>query len=182
MIEMVVFALALSIDAFAIALCIGMCANKNNNKLKVKVAATFGFFQGFMCLIGFYFTYSFKSYIETYDHWIALILLGYLGINMIRSGMNNESEELDLSTNKNILINGVATSIDALAVGITLAALSKPILEYALVIGVVTFILSYLGTQIGSKLPSVMSKYSLYIGGVILIIIGIKIFAEHTLI
>lgn len=181
MVEILLIGLGLSMDALAVSISIGIykCGNDNDNT-RLRVASTFGFFQAFMTIAGFFLAFSFRQYIENIDHWIALILLGYLGFNMLRAAYKNEVDDFDPTSNSALLINGIATSIDALVIGITLATLNKDILSYALVIGVTTFVLSYLGVKLGVKLGNKLSRYSLVVGGLILILIGAKVFVEHT--
>ncbi|MEG0283357.1 MAG: manganese efflux pump MntP family protein [Erysipelotrichales bacterium] len=180
MLEIFLIAIGLSMDAVAVALSIGCYTCSTSRKLHLKVGLTFGFFQAVMPLVGFLLAYSFRSYIESLDHWLALILLSYLGFNMLWAGYKNNIELFDPTTNKALIVNGIATSIDALVIGIMVASLNGPILTYMIIIGLTTFILSYIGIKAGCGVGIRYSKYSLYIGGVILILMGIKIFLEHT--
>lgn len=181
MIEIFILALAVSMDALAVSISIGMykCSECQDN-IRLKVASTFGFFQAFMTIAGFYLAFSFRSHIENIDHWVALILLSYIGFNMLKAAYKNEVDDFDPTSNSALLINGVATSIDALIIGVTLATLNKDVFSNAIVIGLATFILSYLGVKLGVKLGAKLSRYALVVGGLVLIAIGVKTFIEHT--
>lgn len=182
MLEMLMLGLGVSMDALAVSISIGVYKCKEcHDNTKIRVASTFGFFQAFMTVAGFFLAFSFRKYIEGIDHWIALLLLGYIGFSMLKSAYKNEVDDFDPTSNSALLINGIATSVDALVIGITLATLNKDITSYALVIGATTFILSYFGVKLGVKLGTKLSRYSLIAGGAILILIGIKIFIEHTM-
>lgn len=193
LIELFILSLALSMDAFAVAICKGLSIRKASFKECIKVGLYFGGFQGGMPLIGFILGVQFKDYINTIDHWIALILLSFIGINMIRESMqkdNNceienlselaiEKEEVNHLGLKSMVILAIATSIDALAVGVTFAFLEVNIITAVLFIGIVTFILSAIGVKIGNLFGTKYKSKAEFTGGVILILIGIKILFEH---
>lgn len=184
-------ALALSMDAFAVSVTKGMTIKHLTKSLGIKIALFFGIFQGGMPLLGWVMGIGFEKYIKSIDHWIALILLSYLGYKMIKGFIDERKEanevdtllaatsEEELST-KDILVLSVATSIDALAVGISFAFLSINIVEVSIAIGVITFIMCLFGVFIGKKIGNVFNGYAELIGGIILIGIGINIFNEHT--
>jgi hypothetical protein len=183
--EVLMVAVGLSMDAFAVAVCKGMCFSKITAKNTLIVGAYFGFFQALMPVIGYFLGTAFSSYIERYDHIIAFILLAFIGGKMIYEALKDELQE-----NKNgslkigeMLLLSIATSIDALAVGVTLAFLkdgSANIFVSALIIGVVTFALSSLGVIIGKKFGERLQRKAELFGGLILIIIGAKILIEHS--
>lgn len=190
--------IGLSMDAFAVALAKGMNLRKNLTKNAMKIAIFFGVFQGIMPLIGWWAGRYFESYIKSFDHWIAFILLGIIGGKMIYEsvkGKNEEDikcdeikEEVSVDTNieekeelnnKNLIILAIATSIDALAVGVSFAFLSVNIAPAITIIGLITFILCMIAVLIGKKIGGLLQKYAEIIGGVILILIGTKILIEH---
>lgn len=169
---------ALSMDAFAVSLSKGMNFKKFNYKIGLKISLMFGLFQGLMPLIGWLFGIGFSDYIKSIDHWIALILLGFIGFQMI---FDKDDEDNSLTiTNKDILILSIATSIDALAVGVSFAFLEVPIMPVVSSIGFITFLVCLIGVFIGSKIGSYFGKVAQLIGGILLILIGFNIFNEHT--
>ncbi len=179
-------AVGLAMDAFSVAVTDGIILNKTL-KLRnaVKIALFFGIFQFIMPCIGWGLGINFKVYIERFDHWIALILLGFIGGKMLYEGIRNGNAEEETVSDKNPLDNkvltmlAVATSIDALAVGVTLAASDFPILTAASVIGVVAFVLSTVGVYIGNKFGDLFGNKADIVGGLVLVGIGIKILVEH---
>lgn len=181
-IELILVGLGLSMDAFAVAVCKGLNMKKINGKHALMIALTFGFFQGFMPFLGFLLGTSFEQYITSIDHWVAFILLGFIGLNMIKESFDKEEvcvaceNALDL---KELLMMGIATSIDALAVGITFAFLKVNIFQAVLCIGIITFILSLIGVAIGNMFGSRFKNKAEFLGGCILILIGLKILLEH---
>ena len=190
--------IGLSMDAFAVALAKGMNLRKNLTKNAMKIAIFFGVFQGVMPLIGWWAGRYFESYIKSFDHWIAFILLGIIGGKMIYESVKGENEddikcdeikeEVSVDTNieeneelnnKNLIILAIATSIDALAVGVSFAFLSVNIAPAITIIGLITFTLCIIAVLIGKKIGGLLQKYAEIIGGVILILIGTKILIEH---
>lgn len=174
-------------DAFSVAVTDGIILK---NKLKfanaLKIGLFFGVFQAIMPCIGYLLGFKFKAYIESIDHWIALILLGFIGGKMLYEGIRSADETEDIKTEQNPLDNkvltvlAVATSIDALAVGITLATLSGlPIYFSASVIGIIAFVISVVGVYIGSKFGNLLGNKADIIGGLVLVGIGVKILIEH---
>lgn len=179
----------LSMDAFAISLTKGFCIRRDIIKKSFIISLFFGLFQGIMPLLGWLCGIYFESYIKSIDHWIAFLLLGYLGCKMIyESVKNKENEELECSLEddkldlKELTVLSVATSIDALAVGISFAFLSINIIQASLIISITTFIICFLGVSFGKVIGNYIQKYSEILGGIILIGIGIKILIEHLFI
>ena len=172
---------ALSMDAFAVSVTKGMTLKKINLSIATKIAFLFGLFQEVMPLIGWLFGMNFELYIRSIDHWIAVFLLSFLGIKMIIEAIKNDDN--DNSTyldNKELIILSIATSIDALAVGVTFAFLNIDIIPICVSIGVITFLVCFIGVLIGKKIGSVFKNYAQIIGGIILILIGLNILNEHT--
>lgn len=179
--EIFLIGVGLSMDAFAVALCKGLNMKKVNYWHTVVIAVFFGGFQAIMPLFGWFLGKQFESYIVSVDHWIAFALLLYIGGKMIaESGKNDEEEtegdKLDL---KELTIMAIATSIDALAVGITLAFLRVSIFSSITIIGITTFCLSIVGVMIGNRFGMKFKSKAEIAGGVILILIGLKILLEH---
>ncbi len=173
--------ISLSMDAFAVSIAKGMSVKNNRFSCALSLAFWFGLFQAIMPLIGWLGGTLFESMITSIDHWIAFLLLGFIGINMIHESFKQEEEE-ENSCNlalTHILLLALATSIDALAVGITFAFLKVNIFSSILIIGVTTFILSFIAVYLGSKLGDVLKKYAGLFGGIILLLIGTKILIEH---
>lgn len=190
--------IGLSMDAFAVALAKGMNLKKDLLKNAVKIALFFGLFQAVMPLLGWWAGRYFESYIKSFDHWIAFILLGIIGGKMIYESFNGEKEDENLNdeieeevsitevyeekdelNNKNLIILAIATSIDALAVGVSFAFLSVNIVPAITIIGLTTFVLCIVAVLVGKKLGNLLQRYAEIIGGVILILIGTKILIEH---
>ena len=182
---------ALSMDAFAVSITKGMTIKNLKKSTALKMALAFGLFQGGMPLLGWILGISFKNYIEAIDHWIAFILLGFIGFNMIKGFFEDKKEEeselefsataddVDLS-NKEIIMLAIATSIDALAVGISFAFLSVDIVPAASIICIITFLVCAVGVFVGNKVGDIFNGYAELIGGIILILIGFNILNEHT--
>lgn len=177
--------IGLSMDAFAVSVTNGMCSGKLKFRQAVADGLTFGFFQALMPLIGLFFGLYFMKYIEAADHWIAFILLAGIGINMIRGALKKDEEEecaRNPYTVKNLLVQGIATSIDALAVGVGLSATMSGYGEALFtvgVIGVCTFLISTAGVYIGKMFGGMLKEKAEIFGGLILIGIGAKILIEH---
>lgn len=180
--ELFLLAVGLSMDAFAVSICKGLSMKKATLKAQAVCGAWFGGFQALMPLIGFFLGTLFAGAIEAVDHWVAFALLGIIGFNMLREAFSKEEEETadaDLSF-KAMLVMAVATSIDALAVGISLAMAGDVNIWVAvLLIGVTTFLLSAVGVKIGNVFGSRFEKKAQAAGGIILIFLGIKILLEH---
>lgn len=166
-------------DAFAVAVCKGLSIKKLKVRQAALVGLYFGLFQALMPIIGYLLGYRFESFITSIDHWIAFVLLGIIGVNMIRESFHEDEEMSDDLGFKTMLMLAVATSIDALAVGITFAFLSVQILPAASLIGVTTFLISCAGVYIGHAFGSALRSKAELAGGVILTLIGLKILLEH---
>lgn len=179
-IEIFFISIGLAMDAFAVAICKGLAIKKLEWKNAFVIGLYFGFFQAMMPILGYFLGIKFQDKIVNIDHWIAFVLLFAIGINMIKEAISSKDEEKndDISF-KNMIILSVATSIDALAIGITLAFLNCNILKSAICIGIITLILSTLGVKIGNKFGSKYENKAEVMGGIILIILGIKILIEH---
>ena len=176
----VVIAVGLAMDAFAVAICKGLSMKKMSWKKGLIVGGYFGFFQGLMPLIGYLLGVGFQDKVTGVDHWIAFILLGTIGINMIKEALSKEEECKNDNVNfKEMVVLAIATSIDALAVGITMAFLEVNIITAVLAIGIITFIISVIGVKIGNIFGDKYEKKAEFIGGVILILMGLKILLEH---
>lgn len=179
-IELFIIALGLSMDAFAVSVCKGLSLKKINWKSIVTVALYFGIFQGLMPLIGYFLGVSFEGFITSVDHWIAFILLTLIGINMIRESRTCDVNALDDSLSfKNMIVLAIATSIDALAIGITFAFLHVNIVLSSLMIGIITFIVSAIGVGLGNKFGMKYKSKAEVFGGIVLILMGLKILLEH---
>lgn len=182
--SLVLLGIGLSMDAFAVSIAKGMTMKKHEVlKYALLLGFFFGIFQAGMPLIGWWFGSYFQTLISSIDHWIAFILLGFIGFHMIKEALDSKDEEEDTKqlTLKLIIILAVATSIDALAVGISFAFLKVDILLAVVIIGLSTFFLSFLAVYIGNKLGGLLEKYAGILGGAILIFIGLKILLEHLL-
>lgn len=178
--ELLLLAVALSMDAFAVSVCKGLATKRPEVKNMIKAGLWFGGFQALMPLVGYFFGTAFEKYIEKLDHWLAFALLTFIGIKMIKEAFENEEDNDDFSF-KTMLVMALATSVDALAVGIAFAAVKPVISVYGAVgiIGIVTFLLSFIGVVVGNKFGKKYKFKAEITGGVILIIIGLKILLEH---
>ena len=174
-------AVGLSMDAFAVAVCKGLALKKINLRHAVIVGLWFGGFQTLMPMIGYYLAASFRDAITAYAHWIAFGLLVLIGGNMIREAIfEKEETETDAALSfRSMLLLAIATSIDALAVGVTFAFLDVNIWTSVLLIGVTTFVLSMIGVKCGSLFGAKYERKAEILGGVILILLGIKTLLEH---
>lgn len=180
-VELFILAVGLSMDAFAVSICKGLAMEKCNFRKAAICGIWFGGFQALMPLIGYLVGYQFKDYITSIDHWIAFVLLVLIGANMIKESFSKEEEETDNSLGvKTMFLMAVATSIDALAVGVTFAFLPNTnIIAAVLFIGVVTFLLSTVGAKLGNIFGSRYKSKAEFAGGLILVLLGIKILLEH---
>lgn len=173
-------AIALSMDAFSVSICKGLTTKKFSIKIAISCGLWFGFFQALMPVIGYFLGIQFESLITSIDHWIAFGLLFLIGANMIREAFGDEDDKNSSKNDiKTMFLLAIATSIDALAIGVTFAFLQVNIWTAILIIGVTTFIFSFVGVAIGNFFGSKYSKPASIIGGVILILIGTKILLEH---
>ena len=183
-IEIILIAVGLAMDAFAVAIACSITLRCLSFRSVFRVAFFFGLFQGLMPIIGWSASFLAHSYIAAWDHWLAFGLLTFIGVKAIIEACRKKDDRLtqkDPTRGLSLLIFSVATSIDALAVGISLAAIDVDIVQPAIIIGVVTFILSVVGMLIGKRIGSCFGQKVEIAGGIILIGIGIKILVSHTL-
>jgi len=182
-VELVLIAIGLSMDAFAVSLCKGLCMKKVNYRHGLVIALFFGGFQMLMPLIGWLLGKQFESLITPVDHWIAFVLLGYIGGKMIWEATHDREAETCSTEPKldyrELFGLAIATSIDALAVGITFAFLQTPILPAVIEIGGITFALSFVGIIVGCQFGTKLKRKAEIAGGAVLILIGLKILLEH---
>ena len=177
--ELFIIAVGLSMDAFAVSVCKGLSVSKVEKKHMLTAGLYFGGFQALMPLIGYILGSRFQTFIVSIDHWIAFVLLGIIGINMIRES-REDAECLDCSFSfRAMLPLAVATSIDALAVGITFAFLQVNIIPAVSFIGVITFLLSMVGIRLGNIFGAKYKSAAELAGGIVLILMGVKILIEH---
>ena len=174
-------AIGLAMDAFAVSLGIGTTERSTEARARFRLAFHFGLFQCLMPIIGWVAGSTVSRWIAPIDHWVAFALLAYVGVNMIRSGINPEQESYtsDPSRGKTLVVLAVATSIDALAVGLSLAMLEVAIITPSIVIGVITYSLSMVGLFAGNKLGEKFGKRMEVVGGLILIGIGLRVVITH---
>lgn len=179
--EITLISIGLAMDAFAVATCKGLAMKKMSWKKAIIIAMYFGFFQAIMPVIGYCLGVNFQEKIANIDHWIAFILLSAIGINMIKeiTTTDNNDDKNDNVDFKTMIVLAIATSIDALAIGITFAFLKCNIYISAINIGIITFILSLIGVKIGNVFGCKYEKKAQILGGGILILLGIKILLEH---
>lgn len=179
-IDLFLIAAALSMDAFAVAICKGLSVKKAGAGHVLTVGIYFGGFQALMPLVGFLLGFKFEKFIVSVDHWIAFVLLAVIGGNMIKEALGGEDDEVNDSFSfKTMLPLAVATSIDALAVGISFAFLGVDIVTAALLIGVTTFVISGAGVVVGNIFGAKYKAKAELAGGIVLILIGLKILLEH---
>ncbi len=180
LIEFFLIAVGLSMDAFAVSVCKGLAMPKCTFKKAAIVGLWFGGFQALMPAIGYVLGAQFQETIASIDHWIAFVLLALIGGNMIHEALDNDEEEADASLDvKTMFLLAVATSIDALAIGITFAFLKVNIIPAVCFIGIVTFIISFAGVKIGNVFGARYKNKAEIVGGIILILLGLKILLEH---
>jgi putative Mn2+ efflux pump MntP len=181
-IELIIIAVALAMDAFAVAVATGVALKAVSPRQTFRLAWHFGLFQALMPILGWFLGLTVRQYIEAYDHWIAFALLGYIGINMIREAFDEDGgRQGDPTRGMTLVVLSVATSIDALAVGLSLSMLGVSVWWPALVIGVVAAAFTTAGLHLGKTVARAerISRYSELVGGTVLICIGLKILWEH---
>ena len=184
-IELFLLGVGLSMDAFAVSVCKGLGMKKLNKKQALIIGLYFGGFQALMPFVGWLLGSQFQKYITSIDHWIAFILLGFIGGKMMIEAVRewNEEEVVDVMDapidHKNMLVLAVATSIDALTVGITFAFLGTPIVEAITIIGITTMVISIAGVVVGNFFGSRYKSKAEFIGGLILVLLVLKILLEH---
>lgn len=178
--EIILIAIGVSMDAFAVSICKGLASKGKKIKTASLCGVWFGLFQVIMPIIGFFLGRIFAGLIEKYDHWIAFALLLIIGINMIKEAFSKDEENdmVDTSFLK-MLILALATSIDALAIGVTFAVLNVNIWICVTIIGITTFSFSFVGVIIGQKFGEKHKNKAVLAGGIILVLLGIKILIEH---
>ena len=175
----------LAMDAFAVSICKGLSMRKVNKKQCLVIGLFFGGFQALMPFIGWVLGSQFEQYITSIDHWIAFILLGFIGGKMVVEAIREKDEAVEVEKMdppldlKEMFILAIATSIDALAGGITFAFLQVPIVEAISIIGITTFVISVIGVYVGNFFGNRYKKKAELVGGIILILIGLKILLEH---
>ena len=180
-IELLILAIGLSMDAFAVAICKGLAVNKVKPKHMIITGLWFGGFQAFMPFLGYVLGATFEKYVTAVDHFIAFVLLGAIGANMIKEAFSKEEDESSCDFGfKTMFLMAVATSIDALAVGITFALLPDvKIVPAVSFIGIITFALSALGVKLGNVFGVKYKAKAELTGGIILVLLGLKILLEH---
>ena len=184
-IELLLMGVGLAMDAFAVSVCKGLGMKKLNKKQAVVIGLYFGGFQALMPLVGWILGIQFQKYITSIDHWIAFILLGFIGGKMILEAVKewNEEDIVEVKDqpldHRNMFVLAVATSIDALAVGITFAFLDYPIVEAITVIGITTFVISIGGVYVGNFFGNKYEKKAEFVGGLILVLLGVRILLTH---
>lgn len=179
--ELILISIGLAMDAFAVSIGAGLSGYMVNRRAKFRISFHFGLFQFLMPIIGWFGGIYIEPLIKNVDHWIALGLLSFVGIRMIRSGLSDDSEAFsrDPSKGANLIILSIATSIDALAIGLSLAVLRLAIWYPGIMIGVITGGLSLIGISLGKRIGEKRGKRMEVFGGLILIGIGIKILVDH---
>ncbi|MFA5405507.1 MAG: manganese efflux pump MntP family protein [Ignavibacteria bacterium] len=180
-IEILFISVGLAMDAFAVSICAGTNELTRGKRPTFRLSFHFGLFQFLMPVIGWFLGTGVYKYIEAYDHWIVFGLLSFVGIKMIKSGFDKNSDlnKGDMSKGINLIILSFATSVDAFAIGISFAMLQTGIWFPSLIIGIVTAVLSVIGVQLGNILGNKFGKKMEILGGIILILIGVRIFIEH---
>ena len=180
-VELLLIALGLAMDAFAVSICKGITMKNIKFKNVLIIALFFGGFQGIMPFIGWLLGSSFAAYITPVDHWIAFVLLGFLGVKMLIDSFKKDDDECcnDSFSIKELFVLAIATSIDALAIGITFAFLNVNIIGAVSSIGIITFVLAIVGVFIGHKFGDKFKNKAEFVGGLILVLMGVKILLDH---
>ena len=184
LLELFLIAVGLSMDAFAVSVCKGLSLGKIRIKHMAIAGLWFGGFQALMPAIGYFFGSFFAEFVDHYAHWIAFALLAIIGGNMIKESFGKEEEEVEVDASmdaKTMLLLAIATSIDAMAVGVSFAFMQVQIIWAVLFIGVVTFVLSAVGVKVGSLFGTKYKSKAEGVGGLVLIVIGVKILIEGLL-
>ena len=181
--EIILIAIALAMDAFAVSICKGLCMRKINYMHTAIIAMFMGVFQALMPAIGWVLGKGFENYISDYDHWIAFVLLAFIGGKMIYESLP-DNEETECSVHgildiKELFLLAIATSIDAMATGVTFAVLEVKIIVPALIIGVITYIICFMGVMIGNRFGTKYKSKAEIAGGIVLVLFGLKILLEH---
>lgn len=174
--------IGVSMDAFTVALIKGLCTKDSRTRISLIIGLSFGFFQGFMIWLGYSLGRGFNQYIVDYDHWISFILLSIIGIKMILDGLKTDAINCEIEPKlslKTLLYISIATSIDALAVGVSFSFQDQSIIKTSLIIGLITFVLSSLGVLIGKKSALWLDHKAEIFGGLVLVIMGLRILITH---
>ena len=181
LIEIALIGVGLAMDAFAVSICKGLAMRKMNYRQAIIIAGFFGVFQALMPALGYLLGTTFASKIAAIDHWIAFILLGIIGASMIKEAFEDDSDELEDSKLRigDLFMLAIATSIDALAVGITFAFFEVSLLTSVTLIGVITFIICIIGVKVGNVFGKKYKNKAELAGGIILILMGTKLLIEH---
>lgn len=180
-IEIILISIGLAMDAFAVSICKGLSMKKMSWKKAGIIGLYFGIFQAGMPLIGYFLGSTFANFVTNVDHWIAFILLGFIGISMIKEALSKECDSLNDNVDfKTMVILAIATSIDALAIGVTFAFLKVNVVLAVSSIGIITCILSVIGVKIGNVFGDKYENKAQLAGGLILILLGTKILLEHV--
>lgn len=178
--EILLIGIGLAMDAFAVSICKGLSMKKMNWKNVVIIALYFGVFQALMPLIGYFLGMTFESIVTTFDHWVAFALLTLIGGGMIKESFDDEDDKKNDKVDfKTMVVLAIATSIDALAIGITFAFFDVNIVLAVSIIGIITFIISVLGVKIGNRFGDKYQNKAQLMGGIILVLLGFKILLEH---
>lgn len=177
-IELLLISIALSMDAFSVSICKGLTMKYKFKRNSFLIAFSFSFFQMLMPLIGYFLGSHLNDYFLSFNHIIAFVLLFIIGFNMIKEAYGESDIKIGLSI-KELFMLSIATSIDAMAIGLTFSLFKVNLLTAISMIGIITFILSFIGVYIGSLLGKNSTKKAQVFGGIILILIGLKIFLEH---
>ena len=179
--ELIILAVGLAMDAFAVSICKGLAMNKTGIKECAIVGLWFGGFQAAMPLIGYFLGKAFEKYITSLDHWIAFILLGLIGAMMIKESFEKDEDEADASLSvKTMVVMAIATSIDALAIGISFGVLPDVNITLAVaLIGIITLALCMVGVKVGNIFGAKYKSKAEFAGGIILVLLGTKILIEH---
>ena len=177
-IDIILIAFSLAMDAFVVSICKGLTIKNKRIKKSLKISMYFAIFQAIMPIIGFVIAISFKGIIESIDHWISFIILSFIGFKMIKEAIMREDNYDDKFDYKTLMLLSIATSIDALVIGISLSFLNVNIISSIIIIGIITFILCFIGSYLSSKIGDSSRKYQI-LGGMVLFAIGLKILFEH---
>lgn len=182
--EISIISIGLAMDAFIVSIAQGLCIKKQLLKKAIIVAAFFGIFQALMPVLGYLIGSSFSKYLDSIDHWVAFILLTIIGLKMIHDGNKKDNSiectyENDNANYIKLFVLAIATSIDALAIGFSFAFLQINILSATLIIGIITFIISFVGVYLGRLFPKKFNEQANLLGGIVLVLIGFKILFEH---
>jgi putative Mn2+ efflux pump MntP len=178
LISILLIGIGLAMDAFAVSICKSMAIKKGGIKNALLLAICFGLFQFAMPILGYFMGTSVATFTQSFAHWIALALLVYIGVKMIMEAIKGGEECSDRLDFKELMVLGLATSIDALAVGVSFALLDQPFFLPSVIIGIITFVISFSGAFFGRKIGTILSNKAGIFGGIVLILIGIRILLQ----